>query len=56
LGLPKPWIAERLKHPQNASRKLRVPVLDESLADRIFRCFAGDFEEFGYDRESWHGL
>jgi len=56
LGLPEAWAAERLEHPQNASRKLKQPVFDEHLAERVYRCFAPDFEEFGYDRESWRGL
>jgi hypothetical protein len=56
MGLPESWAAERLQHPQNATRKLAQPVFDESLAERAFRCFAGDFDEFGYDRESWRGL
>jgi hypothetical protein len=56
LGLPEDWAAERLQRPQNASRKLSEPVYDQRLAERVFRCYAGDFEEFGYDRESWRGL
>ena len=56
LGLPEAWAAERLEHPQNASRKLKEPVFDEQLAERVYQCFAPDFDEFGYDRESWHGL
>lgn len=56
MGLPESWAAERLQHPQNATRKLAQPVFDEPLAERAFHCFAGDFDEFGYDRESWRGL
>ena len=56
LGLPETWAAERLEHPQNASRKLKEPVFDEQLAERVYQCFAPDFDEFGYDRESWRGL
>ena len=56
LGLPENWAAERLKHPQNASRKLALPVFDEQLAERVYPCYAGDFQEFGYDRHSWRGL
>jgi hypothetical protein len=56
LGLPEAWAAERLEHPQNASRKLKQPVFDEQLAERVYQCFAPDFDEFGYDRESWRGL
>jgi hypothetical protein len=56
LGLSPAWAAERLKRPQNASRKPSQPVFDEELADRVYRCFEADFEQFGYDRESWRGL
>jgi hypothetical protein len=56
LGLPEDWAAERLKRPQNASRKSSQPVFDQALADRVYRCFESDFAQFGYDRESWRAL
>jgi hypothetical protein len=56
LGLPEDWAAERLKRPQNASRKPLTPVFDQALADRVYRCFEADFVQFGYERESWRGL
>ena len=56
LGLPAAWAAERLQKPQNASRKLSRPVYTAALAERVYQCFAGDFAQFGYERDSSHRL
>lgn len=56
VGLPEGWTAERLERPQNSTGKLKQPLFDETLAERVYQCFAPDFAEFGYDRESWRGM
>lgn len=56
IGLPRSWVAEKLQHPQNASQKIRTAQYDAAIADQVHRVFAADFEDFGYDRDSWQGL
>lgn len=56
LGLPSGGIADRLKQPLNASRKLAEPAYDAGLAQRVYRIYACDFERFGYERDSWQGM
>jgi hypothetical protein len=56
IGLPKDWIAEQLQTPHNVSAKREQPVYDAELARRVYEIYAGDFEEFGYDRQSWQGV
>lgn len=56
VGIPPDWVAEKLTRPTNASGKIETPVYTDELAERVHRLYAIDFERFGYDRESWHGL
>ena len=56
LGLPLEGLAAKLRQPLNASRPLAEPVYTEALAQRVYALYAGDFNEFGYDADSWHGM
>jgi Sulfotransferase family len=56
LGLPEPWVSDRLRQRDRASRPWPEPVYDAALADRVHRIYACDFEQFGYDPQSWRGL
>jgi hypothetical protein len=56
IGLPEDWAIEKLKKPLNASGRISEPVYDASLAKRVYKVFACDFEQFGYDPDSWQGL
>ena len=56
IGLSQAWVEERLSTPHNASRKLRAPVYNADLAERVYRIYRVDFEQFGYEREAWQGF
>lgn len=56
LGLPLDGLAAKLRHPLNASRPLAAPVYTEALAGRVHALYAGDFNEFGYEGDSWQGM
>jgi hypothetical protein len=56
LELPTAGVSEKLARPLNASRQLTQPAFDAELAERVYRIYAGDFEQFGYERDSWQGL
>jgi hypothetical protein len=56
LGLPEPWVSERLKQRDRPSRNWPEPVYDATLAEQVHRIYACDFEQFGYDPQSWKGL
>jgi hypothetical protein len=56
IGLSPDWIVQQLERPRNVSSKPAQPLYDAELADQVYRIYAGDFAEFGYDRDSWRGL
>lgn len=56
VGIDPAWVRQQVSRPANASGSINEPVYDESLAERVYRIYATDFERFGYDRESWQGL
>ena len=56
VGIPPDWVAEKLARPTNASGKIKNPVYNDELAERVHRLYAVDFKRFGYDPESWRGL
>ena len=56
LGLPTDGIADKLARPLNASGRLARPAFDAALAERVWRIYASDFEQFAYERDSWQGL
>ena len=55
IGIDRDWVKEKVSRPQNASGAIREPVLDEALAERVYRIYRRDFEHFGFDPESWRG-
>jgi hypothetical protein len=56
LGVTEEWISQRLATPLNKSDKPAGQVYTQDLADRVYRLYRGDFEQFGYDRNSWQNL
>ena len=53
LGLSREWLSERLAKPLNKVERPDEQVYTTELADRVFRIYQNDFEQFGYDRNSW---
>ena len=56
LGIPADWTREKLARPTNASGAITEPVYTPELAERVHALYTPDFEEFGYDTNSWQGL
>ena len=55
-GVDREWLQKRLEKPRNVSPQLRQPVLDEELAERVYRLYECDFQRLDYDRDSWRGV
>lgn len=53
FGLSEEWVSNRLAKPLNTSDKPVGQVYTPDLADRVYRLYRRDFEQFGYDRNSW---
>jgi hypothetical protein len=53
FGLSHEWVARRLATPLNSVEGSDQQTYTRDLADRVFRIYRTDFEQFGYDRDSW---
>ncbi len=56
FGLPEEWLSGRLARPLNKSDRTVAQVYTSDLADRVYRLYRSDFEQFGYDHNSWRQL
>ena len=55
IGIPRAWVEKKLERSENASRKIKEPVYNEEIAERVFEIYRHDFDEFGYTKDSWQG-
>lgn len=53
FGLSEEWLSGRVDRRYNNSDKPVGRVYTPDLADRVYRLYRGDFEQFGYDQDSW---
>jgi hypothetical protein len=56
IGVSQEWLTDALARPINASDKPVEPVYTKDMADSVYHLYRDDFEEFGYDRDSWRQL
>lgn len=56
FGITEEWLSDRLARPFNRSDKPVGHIYTKDLADRVYRLYRGDFEQFGYDHNSWRHL
>ena len=49
-------ILEDLEKPRNVGPQSVEPAYDKELADKVYHIYQEDFDQFGYDQESWRGL
>jgi len=56
IGLTGPAIERILATQRNVSPKDEAPVYTAALAARVQQLYQRDFQQFGYDVESWRGL
>ena len=56
IGLPRAWVKSNLARPRNASAAHKGTVYTPELAERVYRIYRPDFEQFGYAKDSYVGL
>jgi hypothetical protein len=56
FGVTDEWLSDRLAVPLNSSDRPVGQIYTRDLADRVYRLYRGDFEQFGYGCDSWRQL